>query len=304
MPVDPKLVQSIFLAAVEHQNPADRAVILDRECGTDTALRERVESLLHANDRPDSFLLGIGPEQVIAHLETLLFQAMAVARPSVLGSPLQKTTGEAGVENRYSQRIESASIADESLLVASQTDSAKPEASRTTEFAQSVDFAQLSGYRFWHRMYDKIKGMSHQWEKYFVMNDQMFDSFRKAAESSLHMQQEMFKQWTQQWPSMPLNAAGVSAEWFQTFQKRWIEFTTDSLTKHRESLDSMYKSGIQLIEQSCRLSEAKNPEEYRRVVEEVCRKVFAVCKDQSEAQLREFQKGTEKWFEMASKTTV
>jgi hypothetical protein len=136
------------------------------------------------------------------------------------------------------------------------------------------------------------------------MLDQMFDNFRKASESSLQMQQELFKQWTQQWPSMPLNAAGVSADWVRTFQKRWIEFATDSLSKHRESLDSMYRSSIQVIEQTCRLSEAKTPDDYRRMVEELWRKMFTVCKDQSESQLRGIQKGVEELFEMVPKAKV
>jgi hypothetical protein len=132
------------------------------------------------------------------------------------------------------------------------------------------------------------------------MNDQMFDTFYKAAESSLHMQQEMFRQW----PSMPLHPAAVSAEWFQTLQKRWVEIVTDSLSKHRESLDSIYRSGIEVFEQSLRLSEAKSPEDYRRMVEELWRKVFAMYKDQSETQIREFQKGVEKWFDLVAKPKV
>jgi hypothetical protein len=136
------------------------------------------------------------------------------------------------------------------------------------------------------------------------MLDQMFESFRKTSESSMHMQQEMYKQWAQQWPTLPLNAAGVSAEWVQTFQKRWIEFMTDSLNKHRESLDSIYKSSIQVIERAFHLSEAKSPDDYRRMVEELWRKVFEISKDQSETQLREFQKGVEKWLEMLPKTKV
>jgi hypothetical protein len=134
--------------------------------------------------------------------------------------------------------------------------------------------------------------------------DQMFDSFRKASESSLHMQQEMFKQWAPQWPSMPLNAAGASAEWTRTLQKRWIEFMTDALNNQRESVDAMYKSGIQVIEQAFRLSEAKSPDDYRRMVEELWRKMFEISKNQSETQLREFQKGAEKWLEMLPKTKV
>jgi hypothetical protein len=136
------------------------------------------------------------------------------------------------------------------------------------------------------------------------MLDQMFDTFRKASESSLQMQQEMFKQWAQQWPSMPLNAAGVSADWVRTFQKRWIDYETGLLNKHRESLDAMYKSGIQFIEQSFRLTEAKTPEDYRRTVEELWRKVFTVYKDQTESQLRDFQKAVEEWFEMVPKAKV
>jgi hypothetical protein len=56
MPFDPDRVQAIFLAAVEYSNLIDRAVILDRECSTDRELRQRVETLLRANDQPDRFL--------------------------------------------------------------------------------------------------------------------------------------------------------------------------------------------------------------------------------------------------------
>ena len=42
MPVDPKRVQAVFLMAVEHRDPADRAAVLDRECATDLELRRRV----------------------------------------------------------------------------------------------------------------------------------------------------------------------------------------------------------------------------------------------------------------------
>ena len=113
--------------------------------------------------------------------------------------------------------------------------------------------------------------------------DQMFESFRRASVSSMQMQQEMFKQWTQQFPSTPLNAAGVSAEW---------------VNRHRESLDTMYKSLIQVIEQSSRLSDAKTPEDYKRTTEDLRHKMFETFKDQSEAQLRDFQKSAEKWFDV------
>ncbi len=56
MPVDPKRVQSVFLAAVEHEDLTSRAAVVDRECGVDLALRHRVEALLRAHDQPDSDL--------------------------------------------------------------------------------------------------------------------------------------------------------------------------------------------------------------------------------------------------------
>jgi len=130
------------------------------------------------------------------------------------------------------------------------------------------------------------------------MLDQMFETFRKTSTSFLQMQQELFKQWGQQWPAVPMEVAGASADWAQKLQKRWVEFTTESLNMHREMLDSMYKAGIQIMEQTHRLSESTNPDDYRREVAELRRKMFETLKGQSEAQLREFEKEVERWFEL------
>src|SRR5438270_12975619 len=50
MAVDSVRAKSLFLAASDLADPADRAAYLDRECGDDAALRYRVEVLLRAND--------------------------------------------------------------------------------------------------------------------------------------------------------------------------------------------------------------------------------------------------------------
>ena len=55
MSLDPKRVQSVFLKAIEAPSHAERAAVLDRECGPDTDLRQRVEALLRAHDEPGSF---------------------------------------------------------------------------------------------------------------------------------------------------------------------------------------------------------------------------------------------------------
>src|SRR5262249_13497174 len=56
MPVDPKRVQSVFLAAAETADSVARAAVLDRECGDDAELRRRVEALLRAHDDSGSLL--------------------------------------------------------------------------------------------------------------------------------------------------------------------------------------------------------------------------------------------------------
>lgn len=125
------------------------------------------------------------------------------------------------------------------------------------------------------------------------MFDQMFESFRRASESALQAQHEMFRQWAQQWPTSP---AGLSSDWGDA-QKRWVESTTDALNKHRAIVDATYKSGIELIESAFRVTEAKSPEDYRRLVEDLWRKLSDTFKKQSETQLREFQSATERWLE-------
>src|SRR6516164_11542801 len=50
MAVDAARAKSLFLAASDLADPAERAAYMDRECGGDAELRARVEALLRAND--------------------------------------------------------------------------------------------------------------------------------------------------------------------------------------------------------------------------------------------------------------
>src|SRR5262245_61830470 len=50
MAVDAARAKSLFLAASDLDDPAERAAYLERECGGDAELRARVEALLRAND--------------------------------------------------------------------------------------------------------------------------------------------------------------------------------------------------------------------------------------------------------------
>jgi hypothetical protein len=126
------------------------------------------------------------------------------------------------------------------------------------------------------------------------MFDLLFESFRKASESSMQVPMDIIKSLTQQLP----NASGAGMEWSKSFQKRWAEFAIESLQKHRESLDSTYRSGIQLIEQTFRVSDVKSSADYQKVVEQLWQKLLDVFKEQSESQVRELQTWAAKSFEM------
>src|SRR6516164_2035908 len=62
MAVDAARAKSLFLAASDLADPAERAAYLERECGGDAELRARVEALLRANDAAP---LPIAPEATV-----------------------------------------------------------------------------------------------------------------------------------------------------------------------------------------------------------------------------------------------
>ena len=121
------------------------------------------------------------------------------------------------------------------------------------------------------------------------MDNPILESFRKVSESSLQMQQEMLKQWTERWAGSSTQAQNAPSEASQNVQKRWLALGVDLLNKHRASLDSTYAAGIQLIEQSFGAAGAKSPEEYRSMTEELWRKLFDTYKSQAEAHFEAFK---------------
>src|SRR5262245_33147981 len=48
--------QTLFIEALEREDPAERAAFLDRACAADPALRERIERLLQRHRQTGSFL--------------------------------------------------------------------------------------------------------------------------------------------------------------------------------------------------------------------------------------------------------
>ncbi len=140
------------------------------------------------------------------------------------------------------------------------------------------------------------------------MFEQVFDNFRKASETTLQAQQDLFHQWMSQWPMIPMEstAAGNKVavnEQARSFQKQWTDTATALMTKHCEALDAQYRAGIRTIEAALRTSEAKSPEEFRRLTEELWRKSFEVLKQTIENQIRDFQIAVEKWSELMTQTS-
>jgi hypothetical protein len=132
------------------------------------------------------------------------------------------------------------------------------------------------------------------------MIDQLFESFRKASESSMQMQRDLFQQWSQQWLGGPFTTATNSTEWYRTLQRRWFDLTISVMNKNREALDAAYRSGIEALEQLFRLTDARSAEDTRQILEDFWRKLFDNFKVQSEAQFRDFQEWSAKSFEMVN----
>jgi len=130
------------------------------------------------------------------------------------------------------------------------------------------------------------------------MYDQLFETYRKTSESWLQMQQDMFRNVMQQWMSASPTATGAATDWNRNFQKRFLDLAVEILNRQRTSLDATYKSAIEILEQSSRVSEAKTAEEYRRGVEDLWRRWFESVKTQSESQFRDVQNWAGKSLEI------
>ena len=139
------------------------------------------------------------------------------------------------------------------------------------------------------------------------MFDQIVDTFRKAIDSSMQIQQDMFRQFVQLWsqvPGVPTPGSVVANSWadqVHTIQRKWTQTITDLLNRHREVLDAQYRAGIRTIEDAFRVGEAKNPEQFRKLTEELWRQTFDGMKSVIETQTRDLQAVTQKGFEAMTK---
>ncbi len=130
--------------------------------------------------------------------------------------------------------------------------------------------------------------------------EEVFDNVRKAAETNLKMQQEMFRQWTTLWPGLP-TPQSIWIDKVREFQKQWTTTVSDLARKHRDVLDREYQAALESLDEALRVTESKNPEELRKRTEQLCRKTLDCVREISEAQMGEFQDAVRKWSELLTK---
>src|SRR5271157_3242571 len=147
------------------------------------------------------------------------------------------------------------------------------------------------------------------------MVDMILENYSKAVESTLKLQQEMLRNWTMQWPPFgtqvvepPLAGTSTSAsappaaawlEQLSTVQKKCAEALGDMLKRHQETLDEQYRVGIRAIDDLFRVGKASDPEQLRRLSEELWRRNCEVLQTAVASQMHDVQSVMEKWYEAA-----
>src|SRR5271157_4029086 len=147
------------------------------------------------------------------------------------------------------------------------------------------------------------------------MVDKILENYKKAVESTLRLQQEMLRSWTMQSspfgtqvPELPKTGTSTSAsaapaatwlEQLSTAQRKWTEAVADMLKRHQETLDEQYRAGIRAIDDAFRVGEARDPEQFRRLSEELWRQNCEVLKTAVASQMHDVQAVMQKWYEAA-----
>jgi len=130
--------------------------------------------------------------------------------------------------------------------------------------------------------------------------EQAFENLRKTAESSIEMQQELFRQWGAKWPGMP-QPQTAWVERAQKFQKEWSKTVKELLSKHREVVDEQFEAAIESLEEAFQVAQSTDPQEYAKRCEALCKKSLEVLRETGEQQVKETQEALNKWIGLAVK---
>jgi len=128
--------------------------------------------------------------------------------------------------------------------------------------------------------------------------DHAFDSFRKATEATVQMQQDLFHQWSSFWPGFPKPQL---TEQCQQFHKEWSQAIAELTRKYLDSFDQQYKAGTESLKKAFQLTEAKDSQEFRQNMLDLWQKSFDCLKNGAQIQMQTFEAGVEKWLELVKK---
>jgi hypothetical protein len=131
------------------------------------------------------------------------------------------------------------------------------------------------------------------------MFEQVFENLRKASDSAITMQQEMFNKWVSLWPGLPAMSSALGEP--MKLQKKWVEVVGDLVKKQRELLETQFNAGLKNIEEAFHLAEAQNPEELRAKTVLLWQKTFDCLRQTYETQARDFQAAVVKCAEAMTK---
>jgi hypothetical protein len=142
--------------------------------------------------------------------------------------------------------------------------------------------------------------MNAQAESASKVFEQVIDSFRKTAETTLSAQKELFELWQKNWPGLGQSQTPWLDQVSQ-FQRSWSDAMPDLAGRHRATLDRQYQAGIDALKEAFSATDSTDPEAFRKRAEELCRKNLDCLKEIAEAQISEFQDATTKWVELMTK---
>jgi len=132
--------------------------------------------------------------------------------------------------------------------------------------------------------------------------EELFQNIRKAAETNLKLQQEVFSQWSSMWPGIPTpQTAWLNS--MQGFRKQWSQTVSDLARKHQNVIERQYEAAVGSLDAALNVADASTPEEVRRRSEQLCRKTLDCVREMTEVQVREFQEAITKWTDLLAKAS-
>lgn len=143
--------------------------------------------------------------------------------------------------------------------------------------------------------------MPTQTESTTTVFEQAFDSLRKTAEANVEMQQELFRQWSANWPGIA-QPQNVWVERAQKFQKEWAKTVKELVTRHRENVDEHYRLALESLDEAFRVAQSTDPQEYAKRCEALCKKSLEVMREAGELQVKETQEALNKLVGLAVKS--